>query len=220
MSKLLFIVAGYSGVGKTTAINHCLKQQLPMFGTLVNPTFLTFQPSAIDGSWMVPVETLLESRQCLPGIYLEKITNPYPESIMVHLDLLTLQVTNKGWPAGFDFQSIKNYFPRSLESLKNYEQNLKIFKCFLSADIFKNYEKKYINTVTAPYEVVCDRWLTRSMNRPTVNHRNFFYEKNKTGLIIFNEIHRAWFDAIKVSELKGNYLTQMADSNMKIIKSK
>lgn len=217
MSKNLFIVAGYSGVGKSTTINFCLKHQLPMFGNLVNPLFLTFQPSKIDGSWMVPVEDLLSSRQCIPGIYLEKL-HEYPESILVHLDFLTLQVSIQGWPTGSEVKNLEKYFPRNFESFKDYEQNLTLFKHFLNADIFNSYEKKYVNTVIAPFEVVCDRWLKRSTNRPTVNYRNLFYEKNNNCLMIFNEMYRAWFDAIKFLEPKGNYVTKMNNANMKIVK--
>lgn len=220
MAKAIFLVAGYSGVGKSTVINNCLEKRIPLFGELTLPTFLSFKSQENDANWMVPIQDLIRDMQCLPGIYLEKITQPYPENLLVHLDLLTIQITLQGWPSQLTMDDIKKYYPRNFKDLKNYHINLEIFKKFLSAKIFKDYQFIHVNTITAPYEVICDRWVKRSNGRPTVNGRKNFFEKNQEGLNIFNMIHRAWFDALKCIELESNFITDIPDSKIKIKKLK
>ncbi|MBU3736100.1 MAG: hypothetical protein FGM62_03905, partial [Methylobacterium sp.] len=87
--KVLFLLAGYSGVGKTTLLLHALKQRVPLFGAEDDALFHSIQPPERLPEHETPLEHILKQGSWFAETHLPALArlDTLPDVVLLHLDL-------------------------------------------------------------------------------------------------------------------------------------
>jgi hypothetical protein len=163
--KVLFLLAGYSGVGKTTLLLHALKQQVPLFGTDDDALFRTIQPPLRLPEHETPIEDILKQGTWFAETHLPALARleSLPDLVLMHLDLNQMVTTVPDLARSPP--TLLDRLPRTMRGLADEEENLQFFVNVLSDPFFKRFDRIVVNTLYAPWEVISRQWNTRRVAR-------------------------------------------------------
>lgn len=163
--KVLFLLAGYSGVGKTTLLLHALKQGVPLFGAEDDALFRTILPPARLPEHETPLQDILKQGSWFAETHLPALSHleTLPDVVLLHLDLNQMVTTVPDLarrPA-----ALVERLPRTMRGLADEEENLHFFINVLSDPFFSRFDRVVVNTLYAPWEAISSQWNSRRIAR-------------------------------------------------------
>lgn len=107
MEKVLFILAGYPGVGKTTLLTTALRQQTPLFGEKYDTLFQATRVPSRFPEWAIGARKTLERGTWFSDRHIPYLSTlpELPAHVVMHIDLasqLAPSPKSGHCPGGFD----------------------------------------------------------------------------------------------------------------------
>ena len=218
--EVLFILAGYSGVGKSTLLANALKNRIPIFGRKWDYLFqatniplrfpeqtMTFQEILQHGSWFAGTHVKALHR-------LEAV----PPHVLLHIDLIALAHTVVDpvlTPA-----EIVALYPRSPESLARNSDNILVMKYWLRQTLMKlsgRFDHVVVNTLYAPYEnIVLQRQRRPGGQVKTGSIRSSLLDPNHPRPEIHRSIYGSWLRSIGILKPDLSLISQVKDGRLVI----
>ena len=163
--KVLFLLAGYSGVGKTTLLLEALNRQVPLFGAEYDAVFRGIKPPASLPEHETPIEQILEQGTWFAETHLPQLARleTLPEVVLLHLDLNQMVTTVPALaqrPA-----ALLARLPRTMRSLADEEENLRFLDNVLNDPFFSRFDRVVVNTLYAPWDAISKQWNARRISR-------------------------------------------------------
>lgn len=214
--KTLFILAGYTAVGKTTLTVHALRKKIPLFGKEYDHLFQSFKiPSTIPETRLSTEEKLIE------GCWLNwddthnlrQMAN-LPEHMLLHLDLVSFVTPAKHV---ISTEALGTLLPRSSSSLANNSHNEMFAKDAIRRGFFSKFDRIIINTLYAPWEVIKKHWDDRRKsrgNRKDKRNRGVLFDQEDPGKKIHQSIYSTWLLSTSVLKPEFSLLSEVKDGKV------
>jgi hypothetical protein len=213
MKRMLFILAGYPWVGKTTLLINALKKGIPIFGERYDALFqetkvpVTFPEWAID-----PKETLARgswfSDNHIP--FLSQL-GELPEHVVLHVDLAALVgplSESQEFPPG-----MRALLPRTLENLADDAHNELFFRHALSKGFFRKFDHVIVNTLIAPWETLAARWQRKGSKH---NRKQGLFDFKRPRIDIYRSIYDSWLRAVSTLDPDLALMTEIKEGRLSI----
>lgn len=193
MEKVLFILAGYSGVGKTTLLASALRQRTPLFGHKYDALFQSTRIPSRFPEWAVGAKETLEggtwfSDRHIP--YLSTLTE-LPAHVVMHMDLVSQLTPSRN--SGQCPAALLPLLPRTTQTLADQAVNDRFFKHILSTGFYRRFDRVVINTLYAPWRTIAPRWRTRQAALKLPTGRLLLFQHERPGADIHRAIYKSWF---------------------------
>lgn len=206
--RVLFLLAGLAGVGKTTLLHRALSENLPIFGEPYNGLFqrtnkanrypeesLTLRDRIDQGTWL-DVAHIVKS----PGV-ITALATP-----VVHFELFWFFVYLRQVDPGY---RKKVGSPERLrDSLYSVEENTAIFQAFFQQFLCKSWDKIIVHTLYRPYDEVAADWRRRENRLPRLAKSTalqfvsqHIYNLSPDGKRLYDALYRGWLKAAQASNI-------------------
>jgi hypothetical protein len=200
MERVLFILAGYPGVGKSTLLATALSQRIPLFGTQHDTLFQATRIPPRFPEWTLGARETLEAGSWFSDShvpYLSKLPE-LPAHVVLHIDLVwQLTPPPKHRPA-----ALVPLLPRTMQALADPAANQRIFNHILSSDFYRRFDRVLVNTLHAPWRTVARQWHARhTVQKLPPGRVRFFapvFAYERPGVEIHRAIYRSWIRATAV----------------------
>jgi hypothetical protein len=199
--KVLFLLAGYPGAGKSLLLGRAETQGHPIFGSEHNGRFAALaQHRDAEGRPRV-----YYTQNDIP---LLDSTGAAPDGMILEVDLVSI------FSLMASYLAVSNLLPpeqrfladRPADRLADRHDNELALRRVLRLDIFRRFDVILVNTLYAPWHVCAKQWLDREAKRGRIvsplarfRHETFF---NPATAALCTAIHRsiydAWIDSIHV----------------------
>jgi hypothetical protein len=193
--SVLFLFAGYPGVGKTSLLVKALRTRFPLFGREDDALFqrtrlpsrlpewsLTFDEVLREGTWFSRTHTAEFAR-----------LDVLPEAVVMHIDLLNFS-GRRPEPADPDLSVL---FPRTYAGMSRDEDNRRIIGHKLADPFFARFDRVLVHTVHAPWEICAKRWRVREGDRgPRRPYTAFVMANRDPGEAIHASVYRSWIESV------------------------
>ena len=204
--RVLFILAGLAGVGKTSLLHRALTEKLPIFGEAYNDRFqltakadvypeerLSLSDRIERGTWL-DVAHIVKSRDAVI-----KLNAP-----VIHFELFWFFIYL--WQVDPDYRENIATPEHLLASLRGTENNGDLFKAFFQQHLFNNWDKVVVHTLYRPYDEVASDWRRREerlarMEKSSVLQfvSRYIYNMSSDGECIYEALYQGWINAIQAS---------------------
>jgi hypothetical protein len=200
MESVLFILAGYPGVGKTTLLTMALRQQAPLFGEKYNALFQSTRIPTRFPEWAISAQETLERGTWFSDRHIPYLSTlpELPAHVVLHIDLvtqLTPSPTSSHCPA-----ALIPLLPRTPRSLADEAGNDHVFKHVLSIDFYRRFDCVVINTLYAPWRTIAHQWLARQRAQKLPSGRQGLFTHEGPGMDIHGAIYKSWLRSAAVLE--------------------
>lgn len=216
LGRVLLIIAGFSGSGKTTVINKVLSGKLQIFPESFHDRLLLLKKLKDQSE---PTQRKKHGSDSLlfsgGKIDLVAKLKELPDTAVMHLDLLSLLVAPNHY-AGQPTKLWQHYFPRKLRTLDDHSINQQLMRLFVQQEFFNQFDNIAINTVVAPWETIKSRWLLRAeMKKKTESARAACFNNDLIGKPCMDSAITQWANAIDL--LNPAIVTQTENYGRKIV---
>ena len=189
--KVLFLLAGYSGVGKSTLLARAIQGNLPIFGQEFHPTFMRTRAPTRDQERALNLAQTLEqgfwlTHRRLPA--LARLQEPPPHLVM-HIDLVSF-ISD---PPPLVWAQGNGTTPRDLALLADTQANEAAVRQGMANEFFAKFDLVLVNTLYAPWEVTAQRWRKRlSPGAAQATRRYVLFDPDAPRPDIHKAVHAAW----------------------------
>lgn len=216
MASLLFMLAGYPAVGKSTVLTSALRNRLALFGPKHDALFQSTRIPPRFPEWTLTAEELLAH-----GSWFSERDVPYlatqrqlPSHLVLHIDLASLASPDPKSPRCPP--EVSALLPRTGRSLVDVAEHEAIYRYALSDPFYARFDHVVVNTLYAPWETIAKQWQDRQVHLQTkVPGREPLFNFARPRPDIHKAMYTGWLRAIRVlnpelalySEMKAGALT-------------
>jgi hypothetical protein len=208
----VFILAGCSGVGKTTLLRRAYHYGIPVFGEPSKDLFLATNPERISEQQVfeAALPTRLFQAKHVPLL----LDFPQrPEFFLVHLDLLNLLMFLIADSAIQDKMPprLRQEETRSADDLLDKKKNKEIYLAYLRI-AFPYADSLIVNTLYIAFHRNAEQWnqraevLRRTHPDVDVDSFRFMFDPRYPRPDIHRAIHEPWFDALEEFKCERAYI--------------
>lgn len=215
MGKILFILAGYSGVGKSTLLVNALRNNLPIFGSEYNGIFQSTKTSPRFPEWTLSSQEILNHGSWFRENDISFLAkdSPLPHHIVLHVDLIELlhnQYSLQNCP-----DELISLLPRTFNSFANDAHNELFFRYILSNDFYKKFDHIIVNTLIASWETNTKQWQTRQSTQLVREKglRPLLFNFRHPRPDIHQSILKSWLNSIKILKPYLSFISESKDGH-------
>ncbi len=216
MEKVLLMLAGYPGVGKSTLLHTALEQHLPIFGRKHDAGFQATRPPAKLPEWSVSGPETLQQGTWFSEIHIPFLTQlpELPAFVVLHLDLITLSA-----PASSQVPpELARHLPRTVENLADAGLNEQIFRHFFANPLFNRFDRVVSSTLYSPWATVARQWRKRQAEESRPAHRIGLFDFDHPRLDIHEAIHQGWLRALRALDPELSLLCEQKEGGRLTVK--
>ena len=219
-TRTLFILAGYSSVGKTTLSRLALQKKIPLFGPLDDELFQsTALPPKLPESLLSTEEKLQHGCwHSLADLPVLRSLAELPPHIFLHIDLVSFAMPGRHLASLPP--KLVSLLPRSMDKLADDQENELVFTLSLSLDFFSRFDRVVVNTLYAPWERIAKQWQGRRARRSGTDlyGRKRLFDTERPRTDVHRAIYAAWLRSVGTLDPQVSLLTEVRGSRIVIRK--
>ena len=204
--RTLFLMAGYSGVGKSALLRYALINKIPIFGEEFDHLFQTIKIPPIREEWGMTTQEIVDHGTWFDLIHLPGLSQlqDLPASVMLHVDLVTA--------LGLDTKSGRTTMNSSAAMLPR-------FRRVLSVPFMNNFDTVVVNTLYASWQTTANQWNERQRQRGCREEpREFLFDFSKPAIELYNTAYRAWIKAVAELKPYHSLFTETRNNTLSVMK--
>lgn len=220
--KVLLILAGLPGVGKSTLLETALRRGIPIFGREFDDRFQATKPPPDGIEDGVPGE-----RKHAAGTWFQEADIDYlmrlealPDTCVMHLDLYhchRVLARSANLP-----EDIGPLLSPGVPDLADDRLNQARYRAFAALPVFRRFDHVLVNTLQVPFDVAAAQFLRRQAARGRVAGSGFWrtlfdvYERGEAGAAAYASIYRSWLAATDVLRPRARFLSEREGGRIRI----
>jgi len=215
----LFILAGYTSVGKTTLSIHALEKRIPLFGKKYDHLFQSFKiPSRLpEGLLSVEEKLACGCWFSWNEIHVLGELAQSTQNMFLHLDLCSM--ISPALHLHHVTPEMTSLLPRSSISATSDSHNELFIRSALRIDGFSGFDNIIVNTLYAPWGTIARQRLTRisGMNRRDKRGRDhLLFRQEDLGKKVHRSIYSAWLHSVHVLNPELSLLSEVKNGKLLI----
>lgn len=216
MERILFLLAGYPGVGKTTLLTSALRQQFPLFGNRYDTLFQATRIPTSFPEWAIGAKETLKRGTWFSDRHIPYLSTlpELPAHVVMHIDLVS-QLTPSP-KSGHCPAALIPLLPRTTQSLADEAGNDHFFKHVLSTDFYRRFDRVVVNTLYAPWRTIARQWHARQAAQKLPYGRLRLFAHERPGADIHMAIYKSWVRSATVLDPELMLLSRVEQGRLVI----